>query len=330
MPYPTPPCLAPPRPTIPHHTPPAELPAQGDICETLLLELSQPRIGITTANAFAAVEGDIPSTAIERAACKGECKKATCVWARTASGSHADGRLRGMAKRAYEDGEDGVAQPQHHRAAPRSRPDPPAHVDYGVPDRPPAWAPAPFAAASHAAQPPPLLQPPEIVGAAAVLPGAPPAGLARDTPRSASVPTVLPTTAEGMLAPTASATPQSPPMPLPTHQPTDPPRPAGAGGMDTNTAGQAVVPGWTAPRSTTGEGVDAALRNHAVALANIVASVPAETPINIEALGTQLGTLWEGAERVIDILTAAGLARLAGETDQETVAFLAIPNPAYV
>ena len=46
--------------------------------------------------------------------------------------------------------------------------------------------------------------------------------------------------------------------------------------------------------------------------------------------GTQLGTLWEGAERVIDILTAAGLARLAGETDQETVAFLAIPNPAYV
>ena len=124
MPYPTPPCLAPPRPTIPHHTPPAELPAQGDICETLLLELSQPRIGITTANAFAAVEGDIPSTAIERAACKGECKKATCVWARTASGSHADGRLRGMAKRAYEDGEDGVAQPQHHRAAPRSRPRP--------------------------------------------------------------------------------------------------------------------------------------------------------------------------------------------------------------
>ena len=56
--------------------------------------------------------------------------------------------------------------------------------------------------------------------------------------------------------------------------------------MDTNSAGQAVVPGWTAPRSTTGEGVDAALRNHAVALANVVASVPAETPINIEALGT--------------------------------------------
>ena len=105
-----------------------------------------------------------------------------------------------------------------------------------------------------------------------------------------------------------------------------------SGGMDTRAGGHAVVQGWNGPRSAdaTGEALPAELCDHAVALATIVAAVPAATPINVEALRAQVGPRWEGVERIIDILEASNLALTAGEADQETVSFTVIPAPAYV
>ena len=50
------------------------------------------------------------------------------------------------------------------------------------------------------------------------------------------------------------------------------------------------------------------LRDQAVALANAVTNAPLRTPFDVDALRTQLGPRWDGAETVIDVLTAANLA----------------------
>jgi hypothetical protein len=311
--------------------------SERERCARLMARLAQPPPqGVAVEQVVAIARSGLADDALLRAACPkaAACKRALCAWV-LAARERVDAALH---ERRVEQAAKAVAPGKAmgtKRAAPAAA--------SAAPPAPAALAPSPPAPRMPRAAL--LATPPSVLQAAIVTPlPAPPV-------RSASVPAV-PTQPASMDTESTSAAAALPAEPRATFPPQacqgwNAPRSAVCGGpivrstLVLNHHPWALMPNhhllsllpnhrtW-APCTVYRSATSSAPRpspspTYAITL------VPPGTPIAVPQLAEKLGEqAWDGAERIIDILVQGGLARLQGEGDDETVAFVMMPDPAHV